>query len=404
MSEPANRPRRRVGLTLFVCALIVAAAVASSYWIFQSEPTAQSERATRRSAALVETVVAERGTYRPRLRALGVVQAAQDVILSPSVRGQVVRVLPELVPGGRVRAGEELLRIDPADFEFQVQARESELLQVEAELAVEEGLQIVARQEYELLGEGIDPANRSLVLREPQIASIRARLAGARSALAQARLQLERATVVAPFDGQVLQRSVDVGSQVAPGDRLARIVGGNEYWIQASLRLSDLFWLRFPERSEAGANVRVRLATAWPEGVYREGTLATRIGTVDDDSRLANILVTVPDPLGLESDGPALILGTIVQLEIEGLPIQDVVRLDRDLVRQGETVWVMVDDALVIRQAELAYSDAEHAYVVSGVEPGEHVVATDLATVSNGLALRRSSASPPTEAPDETKP
>jgi len=36
---------------------------------------------------------------------------------------------------------------------------------------------------------------------------------------------------LAPFDAQILNRSVNVGSQVAPGDELGRLVGVEEYWI-----------------------------------------------------------------------------------------------------------------------------------------------------------------------------
>src|SRR5690606_35796106 len=96
------------------CVLLLGAAGGASYVIFATEPTAESEGATRRTAALVETVIAERGGYRPRLEVLGAVEPAQDVVLSPRVGGQVIAVEPELVPGGVVSADQELLRIDPA--------------------------------------------------------------------------------------------------------------------------------------------------------------------------------------------------------------------------------------------------------------------------------------------------
>jgi len=381
--------RARVLPTLLLCTLLLGAAAAASYMIFASEPTAKSERQTRRSPAPVETTVAELGTHRPRLRVLGVVTPALDVQLAPRVRGQVLELAPSLVPGGRVRADEELLRIDPADFEYALTARDSERLQVEAELEIEEGRQVVARQELDLLGDDIDSTNRSLVLREPQIASLRARLQSTEAALAQARLDLERTVVRAPFDAQVLGRSVNVGSQVQPGDTLARLVGIEEYWVLASVQLRDLRWLRFHEEGDEGAAVRVRHTTAWAPGVFRQGRLARLIGTVDGESRLARVLVTVADPLGIETDGPPLIVDTIVQLEIEGRALEDVVRIERDHLRQNDTVWVLADDALEIRPVEVVFRDAEHAYLGGGLEAGELVVTTNLASVTEGLPLRQ---------------
>lgn len=396
----SRRGAARVVVTIVACLLLIGGAGAASYFIFASEPTARQEGATRSSAALVETVVAEHGTYRPRLRVLGQVEPARDVVLSPRVSGQVVRLEPAFVPGGLVREGQELLRIDPADFEHALTARRSELRQVEAELAIEEGRQVVARQEFELLGEEIDPENASLVLREPQIETIRARLSSARAAVEQAELDLERTTVEAPFDAQILHRSVNVGSQVAPGDELARLVGVDEYWVLATVPLRDLRWLRFSGEGEESARVRVRNSTAWPPGVFREGRLTRLIGTVDRETRLARALVTVRDPLGRKS-GPPLILDTIVQLEIEGRPLEDVLRLDRDWLRRNDTLWVMVDGALAIREVDVLFRNAEHAFVHAGVEAGEHVVTTNLSTVTEGLPLRRAGDGPRSEGTSE---
>ncbi len=384
---------RRTLISLAACVLLLAGAGAAIWIIRTSEPEAQQEGATRRSAALVETIVVERGTHAPQLSVLGTVEPARDVMLAPRVSGQVLEVDRSFVPGGIVAAGTPLVRIDPVDFERLVVARESEVRQVAAELAIEQGRQRVARREFELLGEDVDPENRALVLREPQIASIRARLQSAEAALEQARLDLERTVVRAPFDAQILTRDVNVGSQVSAGDALARIVGVDEYWIIASVPLRDLRWIRFAEDADgAGAPVEVRHDAAWPPGTVRGGQVARLIGTVDQRTRLARVLVTVPDPLGRAAEGPALVLGTIVRLRIQGRPLEDVVRIDRDLLRQDDTVWVMEDEQLRIREAEVVFADAEYAYLRSGVEDGEHVVTTNLATVTDGLPLRREAA------------
>ncbi len=379
----------RVIVSVVVCLLLVGAAGGASYMIFASEPTAQSEAATRRSAALVETVPVSRGDHRPVLEVLGVVEPARDIVLSPRVSGQIIEVRPAFVPGGIVREGDDLLRIDPADFKRVLAVRKSERRQVEAELAIEQGRQQAARQEFELLGEEIDPANRALVLREPQIEAIRARLDAAAAALEQAQLDLDRTVVTAPFDAQILTRDADVGSQLSPGDRLARLVGIDEYWIIASVPLRDLRWLRFPEDEQPGSPASVWHTSAWEPGVSRDAHVSRLIGTVDQQTRLARVLVTVPDPLGRQTDQPPLILGTIVQLRIEGRLIEDVVRIDREYLRQNDTVWVMADGALEIREVDVVFSDGSHAYIRAGLEAGADLVTTSLATVTPGLPLRR---------------
>ena len=53
-------------------------------------------------------------------------------------------------------------------------------------MKVEEGNQAIAKQEYKLLGEIISEEDRELVLREPQLASIKAAQESAQAALDKA--------------------------------------------------------------------------------------------------------------------------------------------------------------------------------------------------------------------------
>ncbi len=392
--------------TALAVVFLLGGAAGVSYWIQASEPTAQREAATRRSAAPVETLLARRGTHTPIISALGRVQPAREIVLSPRVGGEIVHVEQAFRPGGSVLAGEPLLRVDPLDYEQAVVMRESEVGQVQAELAIEEGQQRAAQLDFELLGEDIDPANRALVLREPQIASLRSKLRAAQAALGQARLDLERTRIVAPFDAQILERSAELGSQVAAGDALARLVGTDEYWVVATVPLAVLRWIHFEQDDRPGAGVRIHHRAVWESDRSRSGRVQRLIGQVDERTRLARVIVSVPDPLGSAED-PPLILGTLVQVEIEAKPIPDVVRLDRSLLRQGDTVWILEDGELRIREADVVFSDSRHAYLRSGVNEGDKVVTTNLATVVDGLPIRESDGGerePQSESNPETTP
>lgn len=407
MNEPPQSTTVRHGygiaFRLGICLIILAASVALIVWINQTEPTAEQITATRKSAALVETITVERGTYTPSLSVLGTVQAAQDIMLSPRVSGQVVELSSKLIPGGMVRAGDLLLRIDPADFENAVSIRGSELEQAEASLEIEQGRQSLARKELALLEGTIDDTNRALVLREPQIASIRAEVNAAKAALERSKLDLERTMIYAPFDAQVLTRSINIGSQVSTSDELARLVGIDEFWIIAAVPVRSLRWLKFPNsKGEEGSIVRLRDPDAWSPGAVRDGRVVRMIGALDQQTRLARVLVSVPDPLGQDSGGPPLILQTLLDTEIECRPIEDVILLARRYVRDSDTVWVMKDGQLEIREVEVEFRDAHNAYISEGLEHGDKVVISTLATVANGIGLREvGQSADPTETSDE---
>lgn len=357
--------------------------------INRTQPTAQQIEATRKSAALVETITVQRGTYNPRLVVLGSVEPAQEIVLSPRVSGQVLELSPEFVPGGMVQKGDLLLRIDPADFDSVLSERQSQLQQAEASLEIERGRQSLAKKELELLADTIQETNRSLVLREPQIKSIRAQVDAAKALVERAKLDIERTKITAPFDAQILRRSVNVGSQVAPGDELARLVGIKEYWVIATVPVRSLQWVQFAEADGEGSAVTLHSPNTWLPGARRYATVSRMIGALDEQTRLARVLMRVDDPLARDAEGPALILDTLLEAHIEGRPIENVVRLDRDYVHERDTVWVIKDGKLEIRETEIVFRDANDAYIRSGLESGEEVVTTNLATVANGIGLRK---------------
>lgn len=378
--------------TILVCLGVLLVGGAVTALVFLTEPEAERSGAVRETAMLVNVTDVTRGTYSPRIRVTGTVRPSQDVILSPRVGGQIIRRSGFFTPGGYVEAGDTLLQIDPADYQNTLQQRQSDLSEAVSELDIEQGRQDVARQDYQLLADTLSAGDESLVLREPQLQSVRARVEAARAAVKQAELDLQRTTITAPFDAHILSRNVNVGSQVAPGDNLGRLVGMDTYWVEVTVPLSKLRRLDIPRTGEAeGPPVRIRNRTAWEEGEYRQGQVYRLVGEVEGQTRMARILVAVPDPHGYQRDGtevPAMIIGSFVEAVIEAEPISNVLRLNRDYVRQNDTVWVMEEGRLRIRDVDIVFRDATYAYISDGLNEGARVVTTNLSTVTDGARLR----------------
>tara|TARA_R100000306_G_scaffold12125_3_gene14043 strand:+ start:3395 stop:4603 length:1209 start_codon:yes stop_codon:yes gene_type:complete len=378
---------------ILICLVILLAAVATTFLIFSTEPTAESEGATKQTAMLVNTVQVNKGNYQPTLQATGTVQPVEDVMLSPLVSGQVIRRSSNFTPGSFVKKGQTLLQIDPSDFRNTLELRQSELLQAQTNLDVEMGRQQVAEKDLELAGiDSLSDKERQLVLRRPQLDAVRATVKAAKASVNQAETNVARTTVKAPFDAHVLSQNVTEGSQVAPGDNLGRLVGADYYWVTVTVPVSKLKWLTFPTtENEKGSTVKIKHTTAWENDTYRVGYLTKQIGALDNQTRLARVLVKVPDPLGHESDSglPKLIIGSFVEAHIEATTIEDVVRLDRGYIRSNQTVWVMDDGKLSIRKVDIILTDSKYAYIRSGIEDNEQVVITNLSTVAEGIALRK---------------
>jgi membrane fusion protein (multidrug efflux system) len=201
------------------------------------------------------------------------------VYLSSRVAGQVVEVL--VAENQAVRAGEPLVRIDPADYEARLAharanldvarnqlvgasaAAEAAAAQVYAAAA----LRAHAEQEYTRAlglfeqGAGSQTAlDAARAARDAAAADLRAaqrREAAERSvlgndapvkqaeaALREAELTLGYTTIAAPFDGRIGKKSVELGATVAPGQPLVSLVATHGNWVIANFKETQIGAMR----------------------------------------------------------------------------------------------------------------------------------------------------------------
>lgn len=401
MSETSTETRSESSanwkLTALVVLLILGVAAGLVFLIFSTEPSAERAGATKKTAMLVEVVEAEKGAFQPQIMAQGTVEPSQDIILSPQIDGRIVELAPSFVPGGYIEEGDLVIRIEPEDYRHVLAQRQSELRQARSDLAVARGRHEAAQAEYEYIDEELSPENEDLVLQRPQLEAAKDRVAAAKAAVDQARLDLGRTSVEAPFDAHIISRDINVGSQVTSNDRIGRLVGIETYWVNVELPLHKLRWIEVAEGDNEGSSVRVRNDQAWPDETYRNGRLFRRVGALDERTRMARVLAEIPDPLARESENegkPPLIIGEFVDVMIDGKELEDVVQLDRNYVREDDTVWVMEDGKLQIKEVDVLVRDGTYAYISEGLADGAQVVTTNISTPTEGAALRLGAAGP----------
>ena len=378
--------------TLLVSVLIASVGLGLLLLIFSTEPRATRSAGAKKTAMLVDVIQPDTGSFRPWIHATGTVRPAREIVLRPRVEGKIVKRNENFTPGGFVEKGDTLVELDSSDYENTLLQRKSALGEARAELEIEQGNQAVAQYEYRAIGDQIQGEDKSLVLREPQLKIAKSAVQRARQAVDQAQLDLNRTTIEAPFNAHVLSLDVNIGSQAAVGESLGRLVGYDTYWVETTVPLSKLRWLSIPDTSSSrGSKVRIQNPTSWPSGTYRMGRLYKLIGELEDRARMARVLISVSDPLvrmDASADSPVMISGSFVETKIKGKTLKNVIRLKSEYVRKDDTVWVMKDDQLDIREVEILFQNERYAYIQEGLAADDQIVTTNLSTVVEGTPLR----------------
>ncbi len=386
--------RRRTGIIFRVLMplVVLAAGGAVAFWLMETSPQAKPHP-QKHNATLVAVKPVDYGPRQTVISGMGTVTAARNVELKPQVSGEITELNRNLVPGSHFRQGETLLKIEPTDYRLAVRQLTTDVAKAESDLQLEQGNQIVAQKEYTLLGETVSDVEKALMLRRPQLENLQATLEAAQVKLEQARIDLARTEIKAPFNAMVQSRAVDVGARASESTVLATLVGTDAYWVEVSVPVNQLRWIRIPQADgDQGALVRVYDPAAWGDGICRQGRVIRLEADLEEQGRMARLLVQVEDPLGLQpgnADQPRMLIGAYVRVEIEGQPVASAAAIEREFIRNGSRVWVMEDKGtLSIRPVEIAFRGLDRVLVTGGIEPGEQLVVTDLAAPVEGMRLR----------------
>lgn len=351
----------------------------------------ESKRQTKQPLPRMVSVETLQSQNHPiQISGWGEVLPAQSLILRAQVAAEIQHMPLALLPGDVVTAGTVLFELDDRLLQHTLQQRQAALQKAQAELALEQGNQAMARTEYQMSGRTLSKEKQQWVLRQPQLNIAKAQVAEAQAALKAAQLQLSWSKIRAPFDAVVTQRWVEKGTSVTTSTDLLELVSTEQYWIQVALPPYALQWLPTATAPDAAVIADVAYPGLWGQQT-RQGQLLQTKPQIQTTGRMAQVLVGVTDPLALKpehADAPALLLGAYVQVNLQGAMLQHSFKLPRQWLRQQDNVWLYRDGQLQIQPVQVSYRDGDFVYVTAGLHDGDQLILSNLSVVSQGMPLR----------------
>ncbi|GAB5452121.1 MAG: efflux RND transporter periplasmic adaptor subunit [Halioglobus sp.] len=324
-----------------------------------------------------------------RVASQGTVQPRSQTELIPEVSGRVTSISPSLVSGGAFHTNDILLRVNDADY-LNAEQRSAAALQraeIEQTHASDELQRLSSLHKRQLASQQqLDNARRTA-----QLAA--ANLVEARANLDQARRDLERTTLIAPFDGFVRDEHVDVGQFVTRGQSIGTLYASDYMEVRLPISADQLRFLGLPvsTRGLIAEDLRPPVTVYADFGDTRllwEGKLVRLEAVIDERSRLIYGVARLRLEEG-DEDRPFLPVGMFVQAEIRGDEVDNVIRLPRSAMRDDNQVLVVdADNRLRFRQVSLLRLEHDDILVRSGLQDGERVCVSPLQTVVEGMRVQ----------------
>jgi RND family efflux transporter MFP subunit len=251
----------------------------------------------------VDGASVRRDTFVLWVRAQGRAAALRSASLEAEVSGPVISV--PVREGSAVTAGDLLVRIDAAEYQLRIR-------RVEADLAY-------AQVEFEGLILGDDRLeDKELRAKRERLARLRSGIPGAEVALEEARYELDRTEIRAPFSGLVANLVVDEGTRLHVGNPVVDVVDLSRVDVEVEVLERSLSHI------EPGREATVRFA-ALPDQGFR-GRVVTVNPVVSRETGTARVTVRLRNP------DAKILPGMFAEVEIAGRRFADRLFVPRDAI------------------------------------------------------------------------
>lgn len=379
-----DKDKGSVFLNIFIVILLISAGISAYIFFIKNKPHINKHPKKVR-VTKVETLILQETSEKIIIDSMGEVTPAVEISLNPLVSGEIIFVSKNFYPGGMIKKGEVLFKIDPKDYEIKVEKAKSSLKKARASLDLEMGNQESARKElelYEQTEEILPFKNKSLALRKPYLDKAEADLETAVSDLKQAELNLSRTIIKAPFHGIIIETTVNKGSYISTNQKTATLYGTDIYRIKALVPVDSLSKIDF--RSKPSVDILSQTS-----GAKRTGYVKALTGKIHENSRMAEVLVEIKDPLGIKSKKQPLIVNDYASLKIFSKTIDNIISIPREHIHNGSQVFIFKKGKLEIREIEALWKNEKNILVKKGVKPGDELITSNISIPVNNMPLKK---------------
>ncbi len=413
-------------------AAVVAAFVANRKPLDQIDP-GEPSRALRVIRVPVVDVV-------PRMLAYGTVRPEQVWQAVAEVRGTVLETHKDLRAGGMIRQGETLLKIDPAEYELAVAQFEADIARLRAQLEeleakkandqasleIEQASLALAEREMSRLeslvarkvvsASEVDLQNRTVLTQRQSVQRLRnsltlfprqrkafeASLDVQQARLAQAKLDLDKTVLHAPFDCRLSDVNIEPGQVLVAGQSLFEAHGVAAAELEAQVPLDQLRNLVHPDLRQKAivvmdvqtigtvldfdATVRFRSGDFTAEW---EGRVARLREEFDPRTRTIGLVIAVDKPYEQAIPGkrPPLVQGMYCEAELRGATRPGRVVIPRSALHDGFVYLVGSDRRLRRHGVEVEFIQSGFACLQAGLSGNETLVVSDPAPAIEGMLI-----------------
>ena len=427
----------RSGLQFIIMAAIL---IASGYLMNQLADSRKErpKRVQKEAVYTVQTQILEASLNQPTISVYGELVAGRTLNLTSLVNGTVAEINPNVKPGATIKKDEVLIKLNPFPFEIAVTEAEANLKEAEASIieiqvridTEEDGL-ARTREQMELAQTDLDRAKKllarkagtlrtveerelvvserraafetnqsNIAIQKAQLETRKATLLRLQALVRQAKENLKKTTLKAPFDAVIQATNVELGQTITSTLNIITLYEAET--LDAEFVLSDGQYGRLVANNAEidGRTVDV----IWKVGASSFQIPATidRVGAEIASGRGG---VAVYARLDKSAISKGVRPGAFVSVAVPDQTFDQTFRIPETALFEGDTVYaVNSDNRLSARKVTIAAFDGQSVIIGGGLTAGDEVIITQIAEVGEGILIRREGQKIKSAKKPQTKP
>jgi membrane fusion protein (multidrug efflux system) len=314
----------------------------------------------------VSSVTVKEEDWAPVLSAVGSVSAVQGAIIAAELGGVISDIKFE--NGGVAKKGDVIMKLDASQEEALLRSAEAEAELARTDLERTQGL---ASQK---------------VVSKAELDAAESKFRRLTAIVDQMRSSIRKKTLVAPFDGQLGIRTVNVGQMINPGQQVVALTSLDPVYVDFALPQQHL--------AQLSQGLEVRVTTDALPGRVFPGKLTAINSMVDSSTRNITVQAT------LENPDHVLRPGMFAKVEVALPEKRKTLVIPGSAVSYapfGDSVFVIEKkkdektgkESQAIRQQFVRVGESRGDFVstTQGLKAGEIVVSTGVFKLRNGMAV-----------------
>ncbi|MEA3279768.1 MAG: efflux RND transporter periplasmic adaptor subunit [Thermodesulfobacteriota bacterium] len=406
--------------------VVLALSLTIAVLLITLRPKAQRQVKTE-TGRLVEVLSVKSEDLNMIIDGYGTIKPRETLQLIAEVRGQIVDIHSSFKEGSFIKKGVVQIKIDPRTYRLEVDRQKIQIKQTEAEMKklrqeiknLDASIEIsradtalakadfsrlkklsirnvVARttldqaeQRYLASLERLQGLENQAALTGPLKEQLKAQLDMGKVMLRQAKLDLEKTGIIAPFNGWVLQKDIEKGRHVNAGQYMGSIYKDGALDVEVSIPAKDFKWFANDLKPDAMPDAEIIFRDDGSPHKWK-GRVARIKAQMNEKTRTLPVVVEI-DKNSIEDkikSGIQLRPGMFVTVLIKGKKIKQVFVLPRHVVHTGDVVYIMTDNLLKIRPVSILRSVRDSVYIDKGLSDGELVIKSPLSGAADGMKVR----------------